>query len=349
MVNQARARQVRSALSALAVEGLGLADVQEAAIELVSRVVPYDATCWAAVDPQTLLPASSVTIDLNPSAQQEALFAEIEYTLGEGDTFAELARREVPVGRLSDLPYGQAARSRRVNELYPAIGVAHDVRVAFVSGGACWGIAGLMRGPGGPDFSAAEADFLATAAPLVGAALRTAVKSRLPAAGAGSSGPVVIVLGADGDFRAATPAARDWLEQSQAARPGWIGIALRGLAAAVSRASSATARVRMRDASGAWVVLRAAPLMDLDSPAERVLVTVEPISGEEVTSLMLSVYALSPREREVCAEVLAGGTTGQIAERLHLSSYTVQDHLKSIFAKVGVRSRHELAGRLRAS
>ena len=37
-------------------------------------------------------------------------------------------------------------------------------------------------------------------------------------------------------------------------------------------------------------------------------------------------------------EILAGHSTGDIADRLHLSSYTVQDHLKSVFAEVGAEA-----------
>jgi DNA-binding CsgD family transcriptional regulator len=41
-----------------------------------------------------------------------------------------------------------------------------------------------------------------------------------------------------------------------------------------------------------------------------------------------------------------GLSTTEIADQLHLSAYTVQDHLKSIFDKSGTSSRGELVSRL---
>lgn len=53
--------------------------------------------------------------------------------------------------------------------------------------------------------------------------------------------------------------------------------------------------------------------------------------------------ALTPTEREVVEEVCAGRSNGQVAERLGISRRTVEAHLRSIYAKVGVATRLALA------
>lgn len=59
--------------------------------------------------------------------------------------------------------------------------------------------------------------------------------------------------------------------------------------------------------------------------------------------------ALSHRESTVLAMVSRGHTNAQIAESLFLAESTVKSHLRSVFAKLGVNSRHEAAAVARAT
>jgi DNA-binding CsgD family transcriptional regulator len=62
----------------------------------------------------------------------------------------------------------------------------------------------------------------------------------------------------------------------------------------------------------------------------------------EILGLVTRAYGLSARERELLGLLIEGLATREVAQRARISHYTVQDHLKSVFEKVGVRSRHEL-------
>jgi DNA-binding NarL/FixJ family response regulator len=52
---------------------------------------------------------------------------------------------------------------------------------------------------------------------------------------------------------------------------------------------------------------------------------------------------LTAREREIAGLVAAGRTNREVAEQLVLSAKTVEAHLRNIYAKLGIRSRVELA------
>ena len=56
--------------------------------------------------------------------------------------------------------------------------------------------------------------------------------------------------------------------------------------------------------------------------------------------------ALTAREREIAALVAEGRTNKQVAAALFLSDRTIEHNLSRIYAKLGVRSRTELAGTL---
>ena len=96
-------------------------------------------------------------------------------------------------------------------------------------------------------------------------------------------------------------------------------------------------------AAGGWLVLHASTAAGPDAATT---VVVGPAPTEEVAPLVASAYGLSPRERAVTRLVARGLATTAIGVELHLSPWTVQDHRKAIFGKVGVRSRGELVARL---
>jgi DNA-binding NarL/FixJ family response regulator len=98
----------------------------------------------------------------------------------------------------------------------------------------------------------------------------------------------------------------------------------------------------VRARSGRWLTLHAS-LTEPDAQGRtETVVVVEPSRAEDLLELMPVAYDLSPREREVALLVAQGASTNGIAATLHLSTYTVQNHLSRIFDKVGVRNRTAL-------
>src|SRR4029077_1500146 len=94
-----------------------------------------------------------------------------------------------------------------------------------------------------------------------------------------------------------------------------------------------TPRLRAQTRSGRWVVVHGSRLIGDATQTETTAVMIEAARPEEVAPLVLEAYGLSRRERSVADLVVAGRSTKQIASTLHLSPYTVQDHLKTIFTK----------------
>jgi DNA-binding CsgD family transcriptional regulator len=73
--------------------------------------------------------------------------------------------------------------------------------------------------------------------------------------------------------------------------------------------------------------------------------TALPTPGEP-TIAPTAADGLTQREREVALLVADGLRSREVAERLGIASQTVKSHLKTIFDKLGVRNRVELARRL---
>ena len=114
------------------------------------------------------------------------------------------------------------------------------------------------------------------------------------------------------------------------------------LAAEQGEDSKRPVRIRARAADGTWAVVEASRLDDADAT---IAVSVHAARAEEVIDLVFRAYGLSRRECELVSLIVDGLDTSAIAQRLFISRYTVQDHLKSVFDKFAVHSRVELLTR----
>ena len=92
-----------------------------------------------------------------------------------------------------------------------------------------------------------------------------------------------------------------------------------------------------------WITLHASQPGTGDG---RVAIVIEPASGAQAATLRLEVSGVTAREREVATLLAAGLSNAEIASALVLSPHTVADHIKSLFEKLGVASRHELVARV---
>ena len=79
---------------------------------------------------------------------------------------------------------------------------------------------------------------------------------------------------------------------------------------------------------------------------EQTAVLLEPARPHELAPLAADAYGLTERERAVTRLVAEGLPTDAIGARLFISPWTVQDHLKAIFEKVGVSTRGELVAQV---
>jgi len=127
------------------------------------------------------------------------------------------------------------------------------------------------------------------------------------------------------------------------AYPGFARALLAGLAMRAGADAGPDIAVRVRAADGRWVRARAERITSAAGRPQGLVVMIDAARPGYVLPLAARAYRLTGREVEVVRSVLNGLDTRSVAASLHISEYTVQDHLKSVFDKTGVRSRRELA------
>ncbi|NDK91103.1 helix-turn-helix transcriptional regulator [Gordonia desulfuricans] len=349
-----RAESARASIDALARSGLPWGEFGIESMEILRRAIPFEGVCFGSIDPATDLVTGSVKIGIDAPCEVE--FAHHEYVEDNISLFTDLANREFPVSILHEETDDDPRRSSRFRDLFePMFGFGHEMRAIARAGGRTWGGVALYRGHESSGFSPAEALFLES----ITDSLALGVRAGLVVSVAESQmhldvqpaekGPAVIVFDADQNVISATPAAARRVEELDGdlwgEMPTSVASALGAARALLAGRSTAVPRLIVRGAGGEWFAVHAAPLTGRDG-ASQTVVTIESAGPSALLPLVVSTFGLTARESEVVGAVLRGDSTTVVAKSLHMSPYTVQDHLKSIFAKAGVSSRRELMSRV---
>lgn len=330
----------------------GLPDLAHTLYGAIAHHVPYDFACFASTDPASgVVTWASKTRSLGVGDEE---FAASEYGPKDINKFDDLAQRVPPVGVLSIDTKGQLDTCRRHRDfMHPRFGFTDELRAVFTSRAASRGVLGLYRGPGDPPFTAQEADEIASIATPVAEAIQrslfrlepTYTATRSPATGPEPAGPAVLIVDAEDRLTQLTPAARAAIEELGGFDHGSLPANLL-MVVATTRSRALPFSTQTKGLGGRWVSLRAAPLDGGTSSHRDVVVTIEPTPRAALSRLALTAHGLTAREEDVAVLVLQGINTQGIADALHLSPHTVQDHLKTVFAKLGVTSRREMTARL---
>jgi DNA-binding CsgD family transcriptional regulator len=331
--------------------GLAPQQLKGQVLTRLRRVVPVDAVWWATCDPATLLFTQAYRDGI--PERTTPYFIGNEFLADDVNKWAELARDPGGVRSLAQATGGDLEASPRYREVFAPLGMADELRAVLRAGGACWGLMCLHRETGRL-FTGWEARYLRMLAPHLAEGMRAGLLAAAADDAATPDAPGLVVLDPAGDVIAITEPARAWLAElghdRHAALPlpaevYAVAARLRSLTKAGDPAASAP-RLRVRAQSGRWAVLHAAwlqpPAEAHDDPPGQIAIIIETAAPAEVASMIMHAYRLTPQERVVTGLVCRGLSTSQIATRLCVSPYTVQDHLKSVFTKTGVRSRREL-------
>lgn len=331
-----------------------VADLRHVVLASLRRFMPVDAAFFATADPATLLFTGAYAEE--PLTEATALFLDNEYGPPDVNSFASLATSTRHVGSLDAATKGDRRSSLRYRDIMGPIGLGDELRAALVVGGQCWGYICLHREDHRLGFTSTEAALVARVGPHIAHALRQSVlvpQGALPATDLREPG--VVLLAEDLSVLGITPRAEQLLSLVDTQVGGLqLPVAVYAVAAAVRpappdlRPRPVLPSARSQTVTGSWLDIHAS-LMPGPTGDTRIAVVVEAADPRATMPLLLSARGLTARESEVALLVLRGSSTNEIVDQLHLSPHTVQDHLKAIFDKTGVRSRRELVGQFLSS
>ena len=317
-------------------------------LSFLRKTVPFDAACCTHVDPQTLLSTGAVTED-NVESIHPHLF-KIEYGEDDVNSYEQMVHNKIHVATLFEATAGKPDRSVRFQKvLFPA-GFQDELRAVLLHGEDCWGYLTLYRNTDHSVFLQEECEWISSLIPLIAARMRAfslALPERNDISLEYNYGSGIAILSDQLVLLSSNPAADQCFEKLRVLEKINSHILPRPIRAVSTQAlnstsdSSVMTKVCIRMSEGPYLVIRASRLISFDGQIQ-LAISFEPARPADMLPLIAEAYGLTEREQHLLAGVIRGLSTKELASDLHISAYTVQDHLKSIFTKSGVSSRREL-------
>lgn len=336
-VKGASLREVRAAVGDAGRRATDPVTLEREVVHQVHRRVPSDLWCALTLDPSSGDPTGGYHEEGLPLQRMPRLLE-----LENGDDVATLRRLRTaptPAVTLQEATGGDPVRCARYRDVLEPSGVRHELRAVFRGEVGAWGAVVLMRE--GTPFTTDDVALLAMLSGTVAEGLRRATLASIaPPQDQDAPGLLLCTVGEGVTVDHCTEAARQWLDEVDDGTAGGVPYSVLALVHATHSGGTGH-RTRLRTRRGQWLTLHASRL----GPT-LVSVILEPARPHEIAVLLADALRLTPREQEVTALAVRGLTNAQIGARLFLSPYTVNDHLKSVFAKAGVSGRTELAARL---
>jgi DNA-binding CsgD family transcriptional regulator len=340
---------VQSRVERLCAQSLVERELRAQVLDLFRSAIDFSYYAWLLTDPETWVGTAPLAHIPHLSALTRLI--RLKYQASVNRWTALPANRWV---RWSSTGNRLSVRDAEWQDLLEGFGVTDLVSVSLRDRYGSWAFLDLWRAdPAAPDFTVEEIRLLDSVAGTLTRGLRRAqarsftrpVRWELP------PGPAVLVLdeqlqpvqqtaSVDVQLRRLLPTAPDLRPVPAAA----YNVAAQ-LLAAERGVDDRPPMARAQIADGAWIRVRASRLVGTDVGAGQIAVTFEAMTAQEQVELYGRASGLSLRERQLVAELVRGADTGTVAHRLTISELTVQDHLKSIFAKTGAMNRYDLITR----
>jgi DNA-binding CsgD family transcriptional regulator len=321
-----------------------------AALDELARAVPFQAYAWVLTDPVTQVGAAPLA-DV-PCPSEVATLIRLKYQT-RPNRWTSL--RTGAVRSLRATTGGRLEHSLLWRDLLARYGVVDVASAVFRDRYGCWSFLDLWRISPAPPFDDSELRALGGLGEVLAGGLRRAVAATMqrgsPAvtSAAGDGPTAVLLLSRDLEIRSRTADTEHYLAGLVPPPPGAAAVPAGALNVAAqllaveAGVDTNPPRTRAHLGDGLWLTLSASTMDEISGAS--IAVVLQQTSTQDRLDLFRRACALSPREGQLLGTLGQGADTRGIARALGITEDTVQDHLASIFAKTGTRSRTELLAR----